>query len=565
MYSDAEKVSHSLFACVGSGFAAIGLGATLKRWYGIDDIQFFERHSQLGGTWFANQYPGCACDVPSALYSFSFEQNPDWTQAMPSNSELWEYINGVAQKYDLVRRMAFDSLVQHCEWIEERARWRLTIHHSKSGTTYYHESQFLFAATGVLVHPRSIDVPGADTFKGRIAHTGRWSSDIDLEGKKVVLFGNGCTASQVVPAIVHKTKSLTQIVRTKHWIMPGLDSDLSPFMRKLMAWVPKVPALQRLMIFCVAENSFRGFRMTEDGKKFRAMQRYNSETYMRSAAPAKYHDILIPDFEVNCKRRIFDPGYLQSTHADNFTLTDEKPLEITPDGVKTERGFIEADVIILANGYETNKFATGINVVGREGETLETRWEALGGEGAYNTSAMAGFPNFFLLLGPNSVTGHTSTVMAIENGVNYALRVLKPVLEGRASAAMVKSEAEQQYVDEMQSALRNTVWNTGCGAWYTKKSKGTENQWNAMAYPYSQIHFWYRSFFPNWSHWEYSGRPNSTSRIQKRGFGGWMMILLAIIVGVVVLGIYGRDWLSSIAPSLPAMTGRPASFVPNYL
>lgn len=317
---------------------------------------------------------------------------------MPSHSELWEYLDKVARDYDLVRKMAFDSPVERCEWIEDRSRWRLTIRHRQSDTTYYHESQFLFAATGCLVTPREIDVPGVETFRGEVVHTGKWRP-IDLRGKKVVMFGNGCTASQVVPAIVHKTKSLTQVVRTKHWIMPSLDADVPPWVRLVLKWVPAVAWLQRLMIFCVAENSFRGFRMTDGGKKFRASQRKVSEDYMRAAAPAKYHDMLIPDFEVNCKRRIFDPGYLQSVHADNFDLTDEKVVEITPDGVRTANGFIEADVLIFATGYHTNQFAAGIDVRGRGGETLESRWEALGGEGAYNTTAMSGFPNFFFLLG----------------------------------------------------------------------------------------------------------------------------------------------------------------------
>ncbi|KAF5516157.1 Baeyer-Villiger monooxygenase [Colletotrichum siamense] len=564
MNPDAEKVSYSLFSCIGTGFAAIALGAQLKRWYGIEDIQFFERHSSLGGTWFINKYPGCACDVPSALYSISFAPNPDWTKVMPSHSELWEYLDKVARDYDLVRKMAFDSPVERCEWIEDRARWRLTIRHCQSDTTYYHESQFLFAATGCLVTPREIDVPGVETFRGEVVHTGKWRP-IDLEGKKVVMFGNGCTASQVVPAIVHKTKSLTQVVRTKHWIMPSLDADVPPWVRLVLKWVPAVAWLQRLMIFCVAENSFRGFRMTDGGKKFRASQRKVSEDYMRAAAPAKYHDMLIPDFEVNCKRRIFDPGYLQSIHADNFDLTDEKVVEITPDGVRTANGFIEADVLIFATGYHTNQFAAGIDVRGRGGETLESRWEALGGEGAYNTTAMSGFPNFFFLLGPNSVTGHTSTVMALENCINYALRVIKPVLKGRSTAAMIKSDAEQRYVDDIQDALQKTVWNTGCGAWYTKTSRDGTKRWNAMGYPYSQPHFWYRCLFPVWSDWQYSGRAAYASQIHNQGSGVWITAVLVAIVTLAVLGFLGRDWLRGIVPDLSAATRGSAAFVPNYL
>ncbi|KAL0939375.1 monooxygenase [Colletotrichum truncatum] len=564
MDSNTEKTSYSLFACIGTGFAGIGLGATLKRWYGIDDIQFFERHSQLGGTWFINQYPGCACDVPSALYSYSFEPNPGWTKIMPTRTELWEYLDGVARKYDLLRRMKFETLVQRCEWIEERTRWRLTVRNLKSGTTYHHESQFLFAATGALVTPRDIDVPGAETFKGIISHTGRWRPDIDLEGKRVVLFGNGCTASQVVPAIVHKTKSLTQIVRTKHWVFPSIDSDVPEFLRFLLTWLPALRLLQRLIIFCIAENGYRGFPLTSAGAKFRASQRKVSEEYMKAAAPEKYHDMLIPDFEVNCKRRIFDCGYLKSLHAENFTLTNEKALEIVPEGVRTEKGLIEADVIILANGYITNQFVAGVDVVGRAGETLDTRWKSLGGEGAYNTCATNGFPNFFLLLGPNSGTGHTSTVMALENATNYALRVLKPVLEGHASIATVKGDAEERFVNEMQTALQKTVWNTGCGSWYTRHLDDGSNRWNAMSYPYSQGEFWYRSLFPVWSDWEYTGRATSITSIQTQSFSTSHMTVLALLAVFVAWSSLGSGWSHMTTNSLSAAMARPWSFAPSH-
>ncbi|KAJ0163186.1 Baeyer-Villiger monooxygenase, partial [Colletotrichum tanaceti] len=504
--SNVDKVTYSQFACIGSGFAAIGLGAQLKRWYGIEDVQFFERHHRLGGTWFINQYPGCACDVPSVLYSFSFEPNPNWTRVLPTYSELWSYLDRVAHKYDLVRKMAFDVLVERCEWVEERARWRMTIRHLKSGATYFHECQFLFAGTGALVTPREIDVPGADTFGGVISHTGRWRPDIDLEGKRVVLFGNGCTAAQVVPSIVRKTRSLTQIVRSKHWIFPPIDAKVPDWVRLGLNRIPGMTTLQRLAVFVAAEYSLLGFPLTEAGRRFRARQRRVTEAYMRAAAPAKYHDLLIPDFEVGCKRRIFDAGYLESLHADNMTLTDEKPLEIVPEGVRTAGRLIEADVIILANGYHTNEFAAGVEVVGRGGETMRSHWDSFGGPEAYNCSVLSGFPNFVLLLGPNAATGHTSSIMALENSINYALRVLKPALQGRASTVDLKREAERAYSDTIQAALQKTVWNSGCNSWYQMESRGADGskKWNAMSYPYSQAHFWYRCLFPVWSDWDYS-------------------------------------------------------------
>ncbi|KAI3535589.1 monooxygenase [Colletotrichum abscissum] len=537
--SETENVSYSQFACIGSGFAAIGLGATLKRWYGIEDVKFFERHSQLGGTWFINRYPGCACDVPSALYSFSFEPNPHWTRVLPTYSEIWEYLNNVAHKYKLVRNMSFDVLVERCEWIEERARWRLSIRHLKSGATFFHECQFLFAGTGALVTPNDIDVPGADTFKGVIEHTGRWRPDIELEGKRVVLFGNGCTAAQVVPSVVHKTKSLTQIVRSKHWIFPPIDRKVPDVIRSGLKTVPGLARLLRFIVFAAAESSLQGFPLTEAASKYRAGQKKVAEEYMRSTAPAKYHDLLIPEFEIGCKRRIFDSGYLKSLHAENLTLTNEKALKIVPEGVRTAKGLIEADVIILANGYHTNEFVAGVNVIGRDGETIPSHWKSFGGPEGYNCSMMNNFPNFVMIMGPNAATGHTSSIMALENSINYALRVFKPALEGRASTAVIKREAEEAYTDTIQDALQHRVWNSGCSSWYFQMSTDGTKTWNAMSYPYTQGYFWYRCLFPVWSDWEYSGQTSSVSSIKKRQPRA-LLFVLTTLLGLAAWGTFDK-------------------------
>ncbi|KAH7129271.1 hypothetical protein EDB81DRAFT_661866 [Dactylonectria macrodidyma] len=496
------RENFSQFGCIGSGFSAIGLGATLQRWYGITDIQFFERNDRLGGTWNTNKYPGCACDVPSALYSYSFEPNPNWSRVLPSHDELWAYLHQVATKYGLVDKMTFGVNVKKCEWIEEKKRWRLHIHHIKTNNIFIHECQFLFSGSGQLVTPRELDIPGAATFNGPIFHSSQWRDDVELKGKNVIVIGNGCTAAQIVPSIVGTTKHLTQMIRSKHWILPSIDSAQTKAMSYLFKYIPGSMALQRFLVYLVAERELRGFPMTKAGAQYRRFRRAQVEKYMRSAAPKKYHDILIPDFEVGCKRRIFDSGYLDCLHSENLDLTDDPALQIVPEGIRTKHGLIKADVIVLANGYVTNKFLHGVEVVGRKG-TLEEHWESFGGAEAYNCSVLSGFPNFFLLLGPNAATGHTSAIMAAENSINYAMRVLRPVLKDEASVAELKPDAEHRYVTQIQDDLSKTVWNSGCQSWYIEGKAGGRT-WNAMSYPYSQAHFWYRSLFPTWSDWEYS-------------------------------------------------------------
>lgn len=540
-----QRAGYSQFACIGSGFSAIGLGATLKRWYGITDVRFFERHDQLGGTWFANQYPGklgvpnflhrvmridmtgCACDVPSILYSFSFAPNPKWTRILASAQELWEYLYKVANDYDLPSKMRFGVEVVRCEWIESTKRWRLEIRNLEDGAIFFHECQFLFSGTGILVTPREPDMPGIETFKGPVFHAARWRKDVSLKDKNVALIGNGCTASQIVPKVVGETRHLTQYIRSKHWIIPPIDVPHTKTISWLFQYVPGLMAFVRFCVFLYAENDMRGFYMTRAGERYRKSRERNATRYIRKTAPERYHDLLIPDFEIGCKRRIFDPGYCEALHATNLDVLDDPIEEVLPDAIRTKGGKVtKADVIVLANGYSTNQFMSGIEVVGRNGVTIDKHWEKFDGPEAYNCIALNEFPNFFMILGkfplltalhlsrmywkkltrcqgPNTATGHTSTIMAAENGINYALRVIKPVLDGYADTVEVKSEAEERYSRQLQEDLHKTVWWGGCVSWYNVAGRSGK-KWNSMTYPHSQAHYWYKCLFPTYEDWSYT-------------------------------------------------------------
>lgn len=395
--------------------------------------------------------------------------------------------------------MAFNTTVQKCEWLGDLKRWRLYVLHQATNTVYHHDCQFLFAAPGQLAVPRDIGVPGADSFKGPIFHSSQWRHDAHLKGKNVIVVGNGCTAAQIVPSIVDTTNHLTQIVRSKHWIQPPIDASFPKFLTYLFK-IPGIMIFFRFVVYLLAENELRGFPLTSAAANFRKQRRRQAERYMKKTAPAKYHDMLIPDFEIGCKRRIFDSGYLQSLHSDRLELTDETMLEIVPEGVRTKDRVIKADVIVLANGYATNKFLQNIEVVGKQGN-LTQHWDAFGGAEAYNCSALSGFPNFFILLGPNAATGHTSAIMAAENSVNFALRIIQPVLGSMTGVVEVKRKAEEDYVNQIQKDLSNTVWNSGCQSWYIRPADKGGKAWNAMSYPYSQAHYWYRSVFATWSDW----------------------------------------------------------------
>ncbi|KAJ9483426.1 hypothetical protein VN97_g9979 [Penicillium thymicola] len=254
-----DAPSFSQIACVGAGLSAVALGATLKRWYGMEYIHFFERHPASGGTWYINTYPG------EYLSAYSTSHLLNVHPLMPSNKEIKEYVDNVVATYNLRPKMTIGTEVIRSVWREDANRWLLYLRDLKTGHEYTHEWQILFAATGQLVEPRPCEIPGASGFKGSLFHSARWDHSVDLEGKNVVVIGNGCTAAQIVPALVNegKIKSLTQIVRAKHWIFPAPNFAYPRLLQWIFRYVPLAMTLHRFHIFLIAENDFRLFPMTK--------------------------------------------------------------------------------------------------------------------------------------------------------------------------------------------------------------------------------------------------------------------------------------------------------------
>ncbi|KAG5299811.1 monooxygenase [Histoplasma capsulatum G186AR] len=538
-----DRSSYTRVACIGAGFSGIGLGATLKRWHNFDDIRLFERHPDSGGTWWANRYPGIACDIPTGLYSFSFELDPNWGRFLSAGGEIKAYHDRVRDKYCLRDKIAFSTEAYRCEWDDGSSLWTVYLRDRKTGEEYSHKCQILFSAAGQLVVPRKCDIPGSAKFKGRIMHSAEWDSSLDLKDNNVVVLGNGCTAAQIVPSILPEVKHLTQIVRSKHWIVPTINPRYSSWMKWIFRYIPLTMRVHRFLIFFLAERGWPAFQMTKKGMELRQWRRVMAEKYIRKKAPEKYHDLLIPDFEIGCKRRIFDSsGYLKSLNAENITLTNAKPLEIVSEGIKTDKGFIAADVIVLATGFQTSEFFHGMDIFGRNGLSVKEHWSKYPGPTAYNSCAISGFPNFFMLLGPNSATGHTSAIIASENAINYSLRILKPVIAGKAATVELKQEAEDLYTREVQAALEETVFNAGgCQSWYIQG-----NKWNPTMYPWSQAYMWYRSLFPIWSDWNIEWE--SQKSVQKKRKAAKLSLSL---IAVALSGIVMRNFF----PQLPAQLG----------
>ncbi|KAF2401249.1 FAD/NAD(P)-binding domain-containing protein [Trichodelitschia bisporula] len=532
---------------VGAGESGVATAWKLKRELGFDQFRVFERQSGIGGTWWINRYPGVACDVPAAFYSFSFHPNPKWTTLFPSGPEIYAYLQEVCDTAGITDKIELNTDVPLCRWLDDDQEWEITVHHLVPGTgdlssrdrarkvqeegessvivsTEIIRAKVLLSAVGGLVEPRAKpeNVPGWESFKGPVFHSARWDYNVDLKDKDVVVVGTGCSAAQFVPHLTQEpfgAKSVTQLMRSPPWVVKRMEP---PFGREKWAkWAPAaftyVPGLLktfRTMLFFAIEAEFPMFR-AESTQKRRALEE-KLIRHIKRTTPEKYHEILTPDYDVCCKRRIFDatwyPGLndprvelttqpLTAVHEDSVTIGPGRcypPLSRTESKAPTEKRDVHADVIILANGFDISKWLHPMAVKGRGGVDLVDQMHARGGPQAYQGTAMDGFPNFFLIFGPNTATGHSSVILATENMANYALKFVKKVIRGEASTVEVKRSAEEAYTADIQRKLKDTVWmRGGCASWYY-----TEDGWNSTVLPYSQIWFGYRCMFPRWRDWD---------------------------------------------------------------
>ncbi|KAI9924015.1 hypothetical protein ASPWEDRAFT_100654 [Aspergillus wentii DTO 134E9] len=541
------KDSHTYYPIViiGAGESGIAMGCRLKEVLGFDQFRIFDRQSGIGGTWWINRYPGVACDIPAALYSFSFSLKTDWTSLLPPGPEMAQYLADVCEKYSIVDKIQLNTDVKEIRWIEEAEEWEVTLSYLALGTgdlaqsdrdvlvaregrhsvyvgTETVRTKIVVSGVGGLVEPKTWprDIPGIESFEGDIMHTARWNPNIDLRGKDVVVIGSGCSAAQVIPEIIKPdfgAKSVTQLMRSPPWVQTSLPPEaIEAFDKYSPMFMKNVPGLARAfrnLLFSAFEfNFFQMFTDNSFGRFFRPLAEQQFLSKMRSIAPEKYHDILTPNYSLGCKRRILGGQWYRSLNAPNVDLTTLRLTSVQPNCVTLGPGRhypaggtepedevkqVPADVIVMANGYQTNKWLHPMRVVCRGGKTLDEIWEERGGAQAYLGIAMDHCPNFFMLFGPNTATGHNSVIYASENAVNYSLNFIKPILDGHVSTYEVTEEAERNWTKKLQNGLQNTVFRRGaCTSWYQ-----TEGGWNSSSYPFSQIDYFFRCTFPVWGHW----------------------------------------------------------------
>lgn len=373
------KETESKITIIGGGFGGLSAALTCIKDLKENDFTIFEKHDNFGGTWYANTYPGCASDIPAVWYSFFSELNSNWSALRPPQYEMEEYILQVVNKFGLKYHGRFRTVITQCKYNTEKAQWDLTGRDLNTGQLLKHTTKLLVMLTGGLVYPRQLTAPGLDdVFEGEYIHSALWRHDVDFKGKNVIVVGNGCSAAQVIPALLdgYEPKLIVQIFRSKHWIMPPLPK-IAYTMYKLLSFHRWGIVFIRFIIAAVAESKYPLY----SGKGFWAsiMRWFNTREatrYMKNTAPKKYHDLLIPDFKIGCKRMIYDYTYLPSLSDPRIDLTNDMIDHVEAKHVVLKSGKrLPCDIIVACTGYDLEKALNSFDVVGKDGRKVNEVWK----------------------------------------------------------------------------------------------------------------------------------------------------------------------------------------------
>jgi cation diffusion facilitator CzcD-associated flavoprotein CzcO len=439
----------------------------LKR-AGYEDVTVFERGERVGGVWHHNTYPGAACDIPSHLYEFSFAPNPRWSRRYAPQAEIQAYLEDVARGYGVMDRIRTGTEVTGAHWDESRSRWVLE---TTAGT---HEADVLVTACGQLSVPSVPPIPGLDSFAGPAFHTARWRHDVELAGKRVAVIGTGCSAIQVVPAIQPIVDQVDVYQRSPGWTFPKMDFPYGERTKRLFERFPILQRLDRAMVFYLQELAAAG--MTSHRWLLRVFRAISLRRINKEIADPELRRKVIPKDEIGCKRIMLTDDWYPTLTKPNVELVSDRIAEVTPTGIRTQSGSERpADVLVLATGFATHGFVAPMEMAGADGRRLSEEWADV--PRAYLGLTIPGFPNLFLLYGPNTNGGSGSVVNTIECGMNHVIAALEELDRAEARRIEVRREAADAFDRELRAALAGTVWHSGCTNWYVDENGHDPNQW----------------------------------------------------------------------------------------
>ncbi len=458
---------------IGSGFAGLGMAIRLKE-AGISDFVVLERAGEVGGTWRDNTYPGAACDVPSHLYSFSFAPNPNWSSSFSPQHEIQDYLRRTAGDFGVRPHLRFGAEVRHARWDEPTARWQVET------TQARYEAQFLVSATGALSDPSVPELPGLERFAGTTFHSARWRHDHDLTGERVAVIGTGASAIQFVPQIQPRVGRLAVFQRTPPWIVPRWDRRFTRPERWLFRHLPVIQRLARNGIYWSREAYVFGFAF--DPRLMKGAELV-ARAYLRRQVPdSGLRARLTPDYTIGCKRILISNDYLPALSKPNVDLVTAGIAEVRERSIVTADGTQRpVDTIIFGTGFHVTDIPVASRLAGRGGLLLSEHWR--GGMHAHRGTTTAGFPNLFVLVGPNTGLGHSSQVVMIESQIAYVVDALRRASACGAATIEVRPEAEAAWNTRVQADMAGTVWTNGnCASWYLDESGRNTTLWPSFTW-----------------------------------------------------------------------------------
>lgn len=465
-------------AIVGAGFGGLGMAVELKQ-AGIESFTIFEKGADVGGIWRDNTYPGCGCDVPSHLYSFSFERYRSEECRYPRQHEILAYLQGVTDKYRLRDHLRADSEITTARYSQSEARWTITTARGEE-----HVADVVVYAVGQLNRPSLPDIPGRETFEGASFHTARWNHDYDLARGNVAVIGTGSSAAQLIPHVARTANRLHIFQRTANWVIPKPRSAFRRPTRLAFKSLPFLQSLYRTAVYTMADAAL--WPIITRGWSARPATWVARGHLRRQIRSGELRRKLTPDHPIGCKRIVMDSNYYPALNQPNVELVTDRIGRITPTGIRTKDGCDRGvDVIVYATGFRTTEFLVPIEISGVDGRNLHDQWRDR--PDAYLGLAVPNFPNLFLLHGPNTILGHNSNIFMIECQVRYILKCLRLLAAAKRGGLDVRRDAMDRYQRQLNKAIDRTVWRDACRSWYKTESGHVTNPWPSSTRRYERL------------------------------------------------------------------------------
>lgn len=468
-----SALQHHDVVVIGAGFGGLGMGIELKR-QGRGDFIIVEQDVGVGGTWHANRYPGAACDIPSLLYSFSFAPTSAWTRTYPGQVEIETYLNDCVERFELASHLRLRTKVTSLDWDDHAQHWTVKAQ-QRSGTEISWTARVVINATGALSRPAVPPLPGVDDFKGTVMHTARWQAELPLAHQRIGVVGTGASAIQLVPQLVDKAARVVLFQRTPAWILPKKNRVRPQWLQSIYDKVPGAQKLARALVY--ATHELRAPAFTRRPGMLKAIEPLALRFLRKQVQDPALREALTPRYRLGCKRVLIASDFYPAIQRRNAQLVTSPIDRVVADGVITADGeHHPLDTLVLATGFQAADVLLPFPVRGRAGIELNEVWRD--GPKAYLGTTVPGFPNLFLIIGPNTGAGHNSMVFMIESQIRYVLDALDRMADAHFAAIDTRADVADAYNEQLQERMRRTVWSTGgCTSWYQSRNGRITTLW----------------------------------------------------------------------------------------